>query len=170
MILDGRVFTVAGVLPRDHRTVTGFGFSPELYIPVTDPNTRVALYARMPAGMTRPIAHARVESVIRQFDPKLAHDIFVTAVAGFERLGGGSQTMTVAAFFGMLLLVVGLVLLIACANVASLLLARASSRGQEIAIRLSIGAGRGRLVRQLLAESMLLALCGTAAGLRSISC
>ena len=42
MILDGRVFTIAGVLPRDHRTVTGFGFSPELYVPITEPDTRVA--------------------------------------------------------------------------------------------------------------------------------
>jgi predicted permease len=165
MILDGRVFTIAGVLPRDHRTVTGFGFSPELYVPVTDTNTVVALYARLPAGMNRAIARGRLESACRQFDPELARHIEINAVTGMERFSQGSQTLTVAAFFGMLLIVVGLVLLIACANVASMLLARAAGRGQEIAIRLSIGAGRGRLVRQLLAETLLLALCGTAAGL-----
>ena len=172
MVLDGRVYTVAGVLPRDYRTVTGFGFSPDLYMPVPSEKTAVTLFARIPAGMTRTIAYARLESVCRQLDglhpaarQQWARNIRVAPVSGMERFSSDSTVRSIAAFFAMLLVVVGLVLLIACANVASLLLARASSQAHEIAVRLSIGAGRGRLIRQLLSESLLLALCGTAAGL-----
>ncbi|MGO9254841.1 MAG: ADOP family duplicated permease [Bryobacteraceae bacterium] len=171
LVLDGKPYTVIGVLPRDHRMLTGFGFTPDLYL-TKDP-IEVMLYARLPQGMTRPAAYARLKPICRELDRvypdvnrKWAEGIGLSAAGGVERLQeDGQVAIPVAAFFGMLVIVTAIVVLIACANVSSLLLARAFARSREFAIRMSLGGSRGRLVRQLLAESLLLALLGTVAGL-----
>lgn len=171
LILDGRIYSIAGVLPANHRSIAGFSLSPDIYIPVAHDNDDVQFYARMPKGMTIPIARARLKSVFEQLDQidpkegwKRANQVLVMGVTGFDVLNQEIPGQ-VTAFFAMLMIVVGLVLLIACTNVAGLLLARAASRSHELAIRLSLGASRRRIVRHLLAESLLLSALGLAAGL-----
>jgi predicted permease len=171
LILEGQVFVVAGVLPANHRSIAGFGISPEVYLPVSHSEDYVQFYARLPKGMNLSIARERLRSVFAQLDLirpkdgwKRANQVRLTGVTGFDVL---NQMIpgAVTAFFAMLLIVVGLVLLIACTNVASLLLARASSRSHELAIRLSLGASRRRIVRHLLAESLLISVVGAVVGL-----
>lgn len=170
VVLDGLPYTIVGVLPADHRTIVGFGLSPDVFVPALHDDEIVQFYARLPKGMGITAARDRLRGVFQRRDRiqplenwKRADQIVVTGVNGMDVL---AQDMVgpIVAFFAMLAIVVGLVLLIACTNVAGLLLARASSRSRELAIRLSLGASRTRMVRHLLAESLLLATLGAAAG------
>ena len=129
------------------------------------------MFARLKPGMTIPEARARLMGVLEELDRVKPEEGWKRASVGtrvFGVTGTGNLKQTapgaVTAFFAMLVAVVGLVLLIACTNVASMLLARAASREHELAIRVSLGAGRLRLMRHLLAESLLLTTMGAAGG------
>jgi len=169
--LDGRPYTVLGILPESHRTLMGYGFSPDVYVPRSLDDAGLAVYARVKPGMSIKGAKAALRTVAERLDRefpnpdwKYANRLRVVAIAGFARLRQDGDATMIGFFFASLLVVVGLVLLIACVNVAGLLLARASARRQEIAIRLALGASRGRLLQQLLAESLLLSLAGAGLG------
>jgi predicted permease len=119
-------------------------------------------------------ARAGLDTVAKRMDAampadhwKYAQNISVSPIAGYGRFTSGEipELMPIGIFFVILLVIVGLVLLIACVNVAVLLLARASARRGEFAIRLAVGAGKGRLLQQFLVESLLFALLGAGFGL-----
>ena len=167
--LDGRPFTVIGVMPERFGIE---GSRAELWTPMrldpsVDYRTRTGRYltsiARLKPGVTPERAQADMSAIARRLEA--AHPIFnegwgANVVPMYEQVVGGIRRALL-----VLSGVVAFVLLIACANVANLLLARSTARTREVAVRAALGAGRARMIRQLLTESVVLSALGGAVGL-----
>jgi putative ABC transport system permease protein len=186
LLIEGHPFEIVGVAPAWFTGVE-VGTNFDVAVPIcAQPKLRdqsalddrqswwVGVFARMKPGVSTQQASAYIQANTRgvldsTLEPKWLPDLVkgflknkIDAVPG----GNGYSQLRddVENPLWMLLAIAGLVLLIACANLANLMLARAAARQSEIAIRLSLGASRGRVIRQLLSESMLLAVFGCALG------
>jgi predicted permease len=166
--LNGKDYTVVGVAPPS----LTYPSTPDLWVPfvfeswMTDPDNRGAHFmmaiARLRPGVSETAAKrdmAAVGARLQAEHPK-SNATFGGTAENLQRSLVGDVRGTLLTMFGA----VGFVLLIACANVANLLLVRAAGRETEIAVRTALGAGRGRIVRQLVTESVLLSLAGAVIG------
>ncbi|HEV2287440.1 MAG TPA: ABC transporter permease [Candidatus Acidoferrales bacterium] len=172
--LDSEPFTVVGVMPADFRYPDQSPPS-EFWIPAMQSPDYASIIGirkgrflsfigRLKSGVTDAQAEAELNSLykgmLKQYG-NLLDPTEVLHVSNLKRLVVGDAQPVLLILLGA----VGLVVLIACANIANLLLARATGRAKEIAVRVALGAGRARIFRQLLTESVLLGICAGIAGL-----
>ena len=166
--MNGAEYQIVGVMPESFDLTTD---SEELWTPIAfTPAQRamhdehyLTVYGRLKPGITRQQTQSKLDAVaarLRHDFPKDDETVSFGTVGFVEQFVGDVRQRLLT-----LLAAVGLVLLIACGNVANLLLARGAARAREIAVRTAIGAGQWRIVRQLLTESVVLALCGAGGGL-----
>ena len=191
LVVNGQEMTVVGVAPSNFNGTT-LGARPEVFVPITmrelmEPGSKgfdnrrsywAYLFARLKPGMSleqaRTALNGQYHAIINDVEGPLQKGMSDQTMARFKAKqillapgmrGQSSISLEVKAPLTLLLGVTAFVLVIACANVANLLLARAAARAGEMAVRLSIGARRWQLVAQLLAESCLLAVFAGCAGL-----
>ncbi len=178
VIINGRNFTIIGVAPQGFYG-SEIIYRPEIWFPSmmqaqidgwSELETRGSptffAQGRLKPGVTMSQAEAELKTIAAQLAREFPNDNEgMTVTLSPAGLLGAWMRGPIIRFAGVLMAVVGLVLLLACTNLANLLLARATERRKEIAVRLAIGAGRWRLVRQLLTETILLSGLGGALGL-----
>jgi putative ABC transport system permease protein len=184
LIFDARPYTVIGIAPRGFRGTITF-FSPEqVWIPTSMKdqilggkekdyfNERrflsVNVFGRLKPGLEMSAAEASLKTMATHLETEFPKDNMGRSVALSplaDAAVGVNDHKRIALAGAMMMGVVGLVLLIACVNLANLLLAQGARRQKEISLRAALGAGRTRIVRQMLTESMLLSLAGGVVGL-----
>ncbi|PYV15694.1 MAG: hypothetical protein DMG21_14320 [Acidobacteria bacterium] len=187
--INGTAFSIAGVTPPGFFGETLQADPPDMWLPLaTQPQVSrqesmqapqgpywLDMIGRLKPGVPLQKAQANISALHRGFLDEVVRsqvsakrweqirNSFIVLTPGGRGLSELRENFTKPLY--ILLGAVGLILLIACANVANLLMARATARQREVSMRLALGAGRSRLVRQFLTESILLAMCGGAAGL-----
>ena len=173
LTLSGAGYTIVGVIPASfHYSGNNFGSGSDVYAPIgqwNDPTFRdrkvgmgMDAVGRLKPGVTFEQAKADMDALARHLAdeyPEADKGMGITLVPLKQNMVGDIQP-----YLLVLLAAVAFVLLIACVNVANLLLARSTSRTREFAVRTAIGAGAGRIIRQLLTESLLIALAGGGLG------
>ena len=190
LVVNGTPLTVVGVAPRGFRGTT-LGVQPKVYAPVTMRGVLYGgtdfayrrdywayLFARLKPGVTLERAASEINAlyhpIITDVEAPLQEGMSEQTMARFKakavtledgRRGQSTVHKQTKTPMTLLLALTALVLLIACANIANLLLARGANRAMEMAVRLSLGATRGRVMRQLLVEACILAVLGGAASL-----
>lgn len=179
--LGGRSVEIVGVMPAGFRAIAPPGFRLDFWLPV-DPRrdaeslrnrlvNQFQIVGRLRPGIGREAATAGLRTLaghLRAEHPELPQSLLAIEAVSIQGVrafqGMASVVMPLFAFLALLAIVSGFVLMIGCSNIAGLLIGRTTMRQRELAVRLSLGSSRGRLLRQLLTESLVLAVAGGAAG------
>ncbi len=175
--IGGMDYTIVGVTPASF-IGTEMIFSPQIFVPLAMAeqieqskwldergNENALVVGRLKPGISPKSAEAAINVIAHELGTKYPKEEAGVSIAlSPPGMGGSFLRGAITGFSAVLMVVAGMVLLIACVNLASLLLARATDRRKETAVRLALGASRGQLLRQLMTESLTLSIAGGAAG------